>query len=394
MRVLRAVPLAAILLLSLAVTGCWDRREVNDILIVSATALDREEEKYRVTVQAPLPGQMGGAGSGGGGGGTSGQKPWFNHSETGRSVREANETQQRSLSRMLNFSHRRVLLIGEGLARSGISQALDILGRIPQNRMTAYMLMVQGNAEEALNIDASTEKMPAEMLRELASIPFKKPRTIDDTVHAILSEGTDPYLPYIRLGPSPSGAKQPAPTVEGVALFSGEKLATFVNGTISQGLLLALDQASNPVVTIKAPEGNGFISIRLPNYNVRVRAETGGEAPTFTVSVEGRMILAENSSDFHAAKNSDTILDMERAVNRHLEQVMQGGLEAARDAGSDPMGFGDYLYQHKPSYWKRIKPNWKQTYSAIRIVAKSRVTFQHPGTFTYPLGVPDHQLVP
>ena len=58
----------------LVLSGCWDRREINDVAFVLASSIDKENDLYRVSILIPLPGNMGGGG--GGGGGTGGVEPY------------------------------------------------------------------------------------------------------------------------------------------------------------------------------------------------------------------------------------------------------------------------------------------------------------------------------
>lgn len=63
----KAAVLCCLLLCSVLLGGCWDRREVNDVAFVMGTGLDKEGDQYRVTMQIALPGQLGSSGSTGGG---------------------------------------------------------------------------------------------------------------------------------------------------------------------------------------------------------------------------------------------------------------------------------------------------------------------------------------
>lgn len=62
-----------LLLCTLFIAGCWDRKEINDIAFVIGIAVDKEEENYRSSLQIALPGQSGTTGSSGGGGDKRGQ---------------------------------------------------------------------------------------------------------------------------------------------------------------------------------------------------------------------------------------------------------------------------------------------------------------------------------
>ncbi len=383
--------LSALLLLPL--TACWDRREINDIAFVSATAVDQADDKVRVTVQFPLPGQMGGAGSTGGGGGTAGKKPWHTVTSVARTGQEANALQQNSLSRFLNFSHRRVLVIGEEKARSGIAGTMDILGRIPQNRMTAYLLIAEGKAEDLFQVDASLEKLPAETLRELAALSYAKPIMIQDTVDALLTDGLDPYIPLIA--PQKEQAEGHAPMgvqLKGLAVFKADKLVALFTGDKSRGLLFALGQTKQPIVTVKAPEGEGYLSLRVTGSKVRIDTRLRGSTLGIRLTLTGEMVASENKSTFRFSDNASTIARLEKAVNRDIEEVIRTALSATQELGADPVGFGLHLYRHDPSAWRRIQREWRDAYRRSELTVESRIRLQHPGTLTYPLGIPKEEL--
>jgi spore germination protein KC len=383
--------LSALLLFPL--TACWDRREINDIAFVSATAVDQADDKVRITVQFPLPGQLSGGTGSTGGGGTSGAKPWHTEMAEARTGSEANALQQTFLSRILNFSHRRVLVIGEEKARRGIAETMDILGRIPQNRMTAYLLISEGAAEKLFHVEAPLEKIPAETLRELAALSYEKPITIQDTVDALLTQGIDPYIPLVAAQES-MGEEQPAKEarLKGLAVFKADKLAAFFTGERSRGLLLALGQTKQPIVTIKAPEGKGYISFRVTKSKVKIETRMRGSIPVFRITFTGEMIASENRSTFRFSDNRDAVARIEEAVNREIERLIREALRKTQEIGADPVGLGLHLYRHDPSAWRRVKDEWRAAYGRAELAVDSRLRLQHPGTITYPLGIPKEEL--
>lgn len=89
----------ALLLCTTFISGCWDRKEINDVAFVIGIAVDKEGDNYRSSLQIALPGQSGSSGSEGGGGGTSGDKSWFMLSNTAKSVHGTSIEGQKELSR-------------------------------------------------------------------------------------------------------------------------------------------------------------------------------------------------------------------------------------------------------------------------------------------------------
>lgn len=54
--------ISALILLNLAVSlllsGCWSRRELNDLAIAVAAGVDKVGDRYRLSVQVAIPGQV------------------------------------------------------------------------------------------------------------------------------------------------------------------------------------------------------------------------------------------------------------------------------------------------------------------------------------------------
>lgn len=79
-------------------------------------------------------------------------------SAVGKTIREANSMIQSRMSRELYYSHHRMIVIGEQLAKEGMSDVLDIVARFPENRLTAYLVMTKGKGIELLNAQPQFER--------------------------------------------------------------------------------------------------------------------------------------------------------------------------------------------------------------------------------------------
>ncbi|AEI44128.1 Ger(x)C family spore germination protein [Paenibacillus mucilaginosus] len=381
---------AAVLVLCLPLlTGCWDRREVNDVAFVSGTGIDKVKEGYRTTVLYPLAGQLGGVGSSGGGGGTSGSRSWHLDSVTGTSLKETNNIQQQAMSRQLYFAHRRVLVIGEGAARSGLAPILDIVARVPQNRMTGYILVTKGDARDFMDVDVEVEKIPTEMIRELALNYMRTPRTVKETVHALLSEGMDPALPYCvvdRTKPGRSGQQKPMMKLEGLAVFREDKLAGLLKGEEAQGVLWAMNEAKRPTIVLPAPGGTGMQAVQFAVAQTRIRPVVSGGKITMRIDIRARGSIAENQSNYISGKDY-THAKLEETLNRKIKSMVEKSLKALQtEYGSDPVGFGDILYRSEPKVWSGIRDQWREKYKEVEMAVSVHTQVQHTGTIIKPIG--------
>ncbi|KJB84520.1 hypothetical protein AZ66_30790, partial [Paenibacillus sp. E194] len=109
-----------LLLLGLLVSGCWNRREMNDLAIAVGMGIDKAENgQYEVFVQVVDPGEV------------SARKPSGNrapvtlYSAKGNTVFQAIRRMTTITPRKVYFSHLRIFVFGEEMAREGISKPLD-----------------------------------------------------------------------------------------------------------------------------------------------------------------------------------------------------------------------------------------------------------------------------
>lgn len=390
----RSKATAAVALTAAAVllTGCWDRREVNDIAIVTGTAMDKVGGKYRAAVQFPLAGQLGGPG--GGGGGTSGSKSWYVDSATGDTIRDANGMLQRSLSRQLYFAHRRVLVMGEELAKDGISPVLDIVLRTAQNRMSAFIVFAKGEAIDLLNADAVMEQQPSEMIRELTVHSMKAPRTVRNVVDTLLADGMDAAAPYYISEKSRTGDKGQSKTtitLEGLAVFKGDKLAGLMKGEAAKGALWAMNQAKSPTVTIPVPKGEGNITLQFPENEVDLKPSVQGEEVAMEIRIRAVGNIFENTSGYQSS--ADNLAKVRKLASDKIKSEVEKGVKQLQEYGSDACGFGDALFREKPADWKKLKERWRETYPKVKVTVHVELQIEHSGTLLEPAARKRESLV-
>lgn len=365
--------------------GCWDRTEVNDVAFVTASAFDKEGDQYRVTVQFPLTGQLGGAN--GGGGGTSGEKTWYLDSALGQTIKEAIASQQTSLSRELYFAHRRVLLVGEELCRSGISLPLDIVARIPQNRLTALIIVTKGQARNLLHQESVLEQVPSETLRELTVRSMKKAQTVKHVLNILQSEGIDLALPYFvqyKTQPGDNGKPKQAVKLEGMAVFKRDKLVGYLRGEDASGLLWAMNQADRPSITVPSPKGEGNISIEFAKTDVRLAPHVEDGEIQMDIAILASGGIVDNESNYMAKE--DYLMSVQRAAELKLKSMVEKSVRLLqKEYGSDAIGFGDALYRKYPKEWQKVRDEWDSRYPKVKVSVKTQVHLKNSGTLMKPI---------
>ncbi|MGG1661495.1 Ger(x)C family spore germination protein [Brevibacillus sp. NRS-1366] len=366
------VPLVVALLLSmLAVTGCWDRREVNDMAIVIAMAIDKEPNGlYRLSVQVPLVSHLGGPS--GGGGGTSGDKSYYVDSAVGKTIREANNTIQSRMSRHLYYAHHRIIVIGERLAKEGFSDALDIVSRFPENRLTAYIVMTRGKSIELLTAQPQFERFSGEAIRELVKSEAIAV-TIKDISQMLNTPGVDAFLPiFTAVDSHPKGKSKEIQSV-GIGTFRYDKLIGMYSTKELNGLRWFHRGA--PINTILHVGGKENLSITFMDAKAKIKPLFEGDHVHFNIELYGSAFVTENHStlDLSQEKNNKII---ENKLTQEITNDVKKVVEQIKKTQSDTIGLGIVVGRHFPKEWAvKYRNTWDKELPKItyRIKSKMRV---------------------
>lgn len=96
-------------------TGCWNRRELNELAVVLAVGIDKVDDQYEVTVQVVAPSQMSRNRIGD-------RAPVVVYSTKALTLFEALRDITTKSSRKLYIAHIHLILFNENVARGGIKR--------------------------------------------------------------------------------------------------------------------------------------------------------------------------------------------------------------------------------------------------------------------------------
>ncbi|SEK50497.1 Ger(x)C family spore germination protein [Paenibacillus sp. OK003] len=389
-------PIAIMLLCTVFLSGCWDRKEINDIAFVIGIAIDKEGDDYRSSLQIALPGQSGASGSTGGGGGTTGDKSWFMLSNTAKTLRGTTIEGQKALSRTIYYAHRRTLLIGEELARDGVAPMLDLLTRYPMNRFSALPIVTRGRAYKVMDTDAQIEKFPSEMVRELCFLNMRKPRSLKTFTDAILSEGVDPFLPVASVVENvPKGWKDSKTNIklDGLAVFKKDKLVGMIDKAPADALILAMGEANAPEVMIKAPRGDGDLFIKLNESFSSLFPRVVNGKVSVTIRFFAKGVLVDNESDYGNLRDNE-MKSLNDAIHQKLKDDMEEGIGLVQQKyHADILGMGRSIHQNLPKEWHKIRNRWDDIYPDVEVVVEPHVMIANVGVVNKPIGLSEEEIV-
>ena len=380
------LPVFALLPLAGLLTGCWDRHEINDVAFVVGTAVDKEGDQYRFSVQIPLPGQM--SGNKGGGGGTTGQKTWHMVSEVAQSPMMALAEGQEFSSRQVNVSHRRMFIIGEKAAREGILPLLDGVARAPQNRLTTFVVVAEGPASRVLSTHVPLEQLPSEIIREQTIMFMRRPPTLKHVANILLGHGRDLMLPCVSVAsftfPGQKEETQ-AIRVHKLAVFRDDRLIAFTDSRIGRGLLIASGQSKGHPVAVPAPTGSGYINMMFHNFRSSISPVVQGNRVKIRINVRGYGTVVENNSAF-VIHRPGALDKLEQMLNESVKQDIEAAVQWLKEHRSDALGFGEAIHAYRPAVWHRIAKDWLDVFRDIEVEVISQLKVENIGYNRSPFG--------
>lgn len=349
-------PALLFVLISLPVflTGCWDRIEINDLAIVVATGEDKGgKENYRVTIQAPLPSSMGGPGSSGGGGGTSGDGPSLIAQGTGKNIRQGVDDIQNRLSRKLYFPHRRVMIIGEDLAKRGIYESLNAILIEPQSRLSTFLLISKGDSADTLKAQPRLERFSGEAIREMAKERIGM--TVREAILDLERPGKEPVLPVIETTSLLTNEKSKKEIVmKSFAVFKGEKLSYITNENETKGILWLKEKMAGKMFTFPVL-GNNEASVQITENKLNQDFRIIKGKPVFTLSLRTTGTLHNNEGNYRL-EDPKTYHMVIGKMKKEIGSDIRSAIEHAHSQGIDIFGFGWYLHR---THYKTWKSDWK-----------------------------------
>lgn len=380
-----------ILLLSLIflLSGCWDKRELNELAIMMALGIDKSDDGYKVTAQVAVPAELSSKGG-------PGHSQIVLFQSTGKTVEDALRKLTKEVPRIIYLGHLQMLIFGESLAKEGIGKALDFMSRNWEVRADYYVVIAKDNtAENILNIQTPLDNLPSNYMFNTLKIAEENNSTtvgikLSDFIGDLERRGKEPVLTGIVItGDEKSGSSRqnlesissPARIkYDGLAIFKEDKLIGWLDEYYSRGYNSITNHVKRAISTISCPkEGGGEITMEIENFQSKVTGKTLNSSPAIEIKIE---VIANVGAleCFIDVKKEKTIKEIEKIFEKEIKDNIDNTIKTIQnDFKSDVLGFGATMYKHDPKEWKKVKDNWEEEFPNLQVKIDVNVKIEHLG---------------
>lgn len=354
--------------LLIVLNGCWDRRELDTLAIVSCLGIDKAEEpgKIQITAQVIKPGEMKVPQAGNGGGGA---KPYWNITTTGETIEDTIREFAHESNRQLYLSHNEALIFSQDIAKEGVKKYIDFFVREPQlSRSQIKVLVSKGKINEILDLETELEKIPgryiSQLVDESVAISEASAVNLQEFLTRLMSKTTAPIASVIEVS---GQGKEKKARLSGTAVFKTDKMVGYLNNAETRGLLWVIDKVKSGIIVVKSPSGEGKVSLEIIRASSEITTEIKDNKPYITVHIDEEGNLGDQMS----LEDDLTILpvwsSLEKSQADVIHQEVMAALKKAQELNTDIFGFGDAVHKKYPQMWVKMEKEWDQYFPDLEV---------------------------
>lgn len=349
----------------MCMSGCWDNKNIQDLLYVTAIGVDYKNGLYEAYIQTVSFGQVAKAENVGG----DGPKLYVGKGR-GKTLTTALNQIYDTVQRRIYWSHIRTYLFTESAIQAGGDDYFDNLRRYREFRYTPWIFGTKGSIEEVFKAPSFFRMSP---ITTILSQPeenylqksFIKPLLAQEYQTNLNEPGETALIPTLTIDKTSWQTEEksdPKLKINGVfAVRKNNFQGWLANNQLSGLRWMTKETSRTPLETKSA-----VISLEKPKHQISVTEKDGKHIFNIEVKVRGNVIQL---IDKHRSEQ-----EMEKETEEQIIKEIRSTYEDGLSIGADVYNFRNVMFKKRLKNWQDIDLS---SSSLKRIDVK--VYFQHLG---------------
>lgn len=369
-------------------SGCWDQVELNDIGIVSGIAIEKgENSKYRLTVEVINAAELSKQGA-------QGNTPVVAYSVEGNSISELTVKVGKGLARIPIYSHTRVVVIDEQVAKEGLLEFLDFLERTAEIRNDFNIFISKGvRASDVIAVTDPVQKIPGIKMHNQAQSFSKEwggdPNVrLTDFVRALTSKGSNPVAQVVTIEGNPSMGKSVENNKEvvssanvvldGLGVFEYDKLIGIMPIEDVRNYVWT-QELKRTALTIPCQEKDRYIDIQVIGSKTKRDVQYKNDRLTINIRIDGESKLrgTQCSKDL---KKISTFETYQKYTNKEVSRMVEDFIKKVQsEYHVDIFGFGEALKRQDYQAFKKLQNKWDEVFTEAEVSVTAEIHLRRSG---------------
>ncbi|SMC26959.1 spore germination protein KC [Clostridium acidisoli DSM 12555] len=369
-------------------SGCWDRKELNEIGIIVGVAVDKDLNTNQIilTCEAIKTSNL-----------KKGESQVSSTTEyvsvKGATIYDAIRNCSKKFDRKIFFSHDKVIIISENLARDGIAPILDAFVRDYETRPLVWLIVAKDkDINETLSVKHGIEAIQGLYLRDIISKEWATSEVqatgLIDFYKKMLGKGTNPIAgaaEVINDFKNPNGEDSREISLSGAAAFKKDKFVGYLNDKETRGYNWITNQVKSGVINVPGITNKSkLIAVEIKRAGSNIKSEMLNGNYIFNINVveEGNIGEVQDTTDVTDPAIQEKI---EKEQEEEIKQEIKMAIKKAKeDFKCDIFGFGNVLYRSNPKQWEKVKDSWNDVFIHAEYNINVKATYKKTGEILKP----------
>ncbi|WP_438431928.1 Ger(x)C family spore germination protein [Gorillibacterium sp. sgz500922] len=370
--------------LAVGLAGCWNRDEVNTILIVLGGGIDALPDG-RIEVTAQFFNSTGKSSGGGNPNNPSEATPGQTlvMSGSGDTLFEAIQNLQRKLPRTLFWGHNKTFIFGEAAAKRGIQNEMDFFLRFSETRERTRVLVCEGTAKKLLGLQPLIEISSSLGIMYLVEKQYGIDRNLKDLAEGVFGESHAIALPYIKVSED-NAKKSGLPTIRGCALLEDGVMKGYLDVEETRGMLWAENHSRwiNLTVPLDGDLQDDSVDLHVFRSSASFKPKIEKDKWSLEISVDAQAYIVQNSSNLRMA-DPGAIQTIAKKGGQMIAQDLENTMSnLQKKYHVDALQMAQMFHRKYPKEWEKVKNRWDEKFPDIQIEAKAKCRIQRSGMYS------------
>lgn len=366
----------------ITLTSCWNYREVEQLAVAAGAAVDKNPDgTLHITFEVVNIA----------GDGQVTYEPVYIESD-GKTFFEAARRAIAKNGKRIYWSHAKIIIISQDIAKEHVTKYLDFLFRDAEAREDIWLLVsMEKTAKDIFRSKSIQRPIVSFELddtmrsqRSISRFPFIE---LFEFFDRLFYKQVAPILPLVRVIED-EGKK--VSQIGGTAIFKDYKMVATLDEEDTRHMLFLRNEVKGGLIVVKDVARAGEnVTLEIFKSKSKITPSVEDEVIKMKVDIDLDVNIAEinGTTDFMSSAGQQKLY---AAAKKQLESEIKTMYLKVRDNyGTDVFGFGRRIEMKMPAVWNQIKNDWDELFTELELDVNLNLKIRGSATTRTPLKIGD-----
>lgn len=360
--------ISSLLFICFMTSGCFNYREINDLAVVSAVGIEKDEEDNNYIVSAQIVNIK----KTGAEGGNEDISKVVLYKGKGHDIFSSIRDISRQSSKEIFLAHLKVLVISDDVIKNDLDEVIDYFARETESKINFYIMTTTHNKpQEILETLTPMDSLPSQDIYKSLETSEElmgnsSVMTYEEFLNFLLQKGINPVYSNLKvkgnkaINDNTNNLKNADPSstivMENLVTFDNVGNETILSKNESIGYNFILNKVDKPLITCKCEdESDRYFTIEVLNSKVKMKPNLKNDEVLINAKVSGTIGEINCNRRLNHIKTRKMI---SKIATKKIENMMNSTVDVAMKSKNDFIGIGNFIYKNDKDYFDFNVNDW------------------------------------